>query len=200
MTAPRPCRATSAAGHPCSRPTRSDGWCWQHIPTVLPAPITDESGAAVITAKCGTTFRVDLADYEDVASHRWTLDKMGYPRRWVLLSDRKPRSISIQRHILGLAAGNPLCADHINADILDNRRSNLRAVTRAENAQNVRASRGHRGVFRHRARWRAEATVNQVTYRIGSYATELEAAEAVHHWRLQNMPGYVDRPAARRTA
>lgn len=198
----RRCPAVAASGAPCTRLGRSSGWCWQHVPVEVPAPTLDAEGAALVRTTTGVVFRVDVADYAGVARYRWTLSRSGYPRRWVLLEGRKPRSIEIQRHILGLTFGDGLIGDHINGDVLDNRRVNLRAVTAAENAQNCRALIGYRGVRydRRDKRWIAAADVNRTRHYIGRFDTEAEAAAAVHSWRLQNMPGYIDRPEARRSA
>lgn len=58
--------------------------------------------------------------------------------------------------------------DHINGDYLDNRPENLRAVTRQENARNLKApkvSKGPVGVLAINGRWRASISVaNRQTY------------------------------------
>lgn len=195
------CGTPVGSGVPCSRLARIDGRCWQHVPKQLPPPMLDEDGAALIPTASGVTFRIDVEDYASVAQFSWTISRQGYPRRWVLLSGRRPRSIEIQRHILGLDVGDPRFGDHINGDLLDNRRCNLRAVTRAMNAQNVRATHGFRDATRTPyGTWEAVANVNGRRHFIGTYATEAEAGEAAHQWRLLHMPGYVDRPEARRAS
>lgn len=191
------CAATAASGLPCTRRQTASGWCWQHEPRELPQLRLAPDGAAVLTTRCGTEFFVDVADFAHVAKYRWTLDG-GYPRRWVLLAGRKPRDIRIHRDLLGLTTGDGLIGDHIDGNPLNNRRSNLRIVTQAENAQNVRARAPYRGVCLGRSgRWEATATVSGHCYYLGSYATAEEAGEVVHQWRVRNMPGYVARPDAR---
>lgn len=196
------CDVIAGSGVPCSRLGRIDGRCWQHIPKVLPPPTLDETGAAVITTASGHAFRIDVEDYTSVAQFSWTLSPQGYPRRWVLMSGRRPRSIEIQRHLLDLGLGDPRVGDHINGDILDNRRCNLRVVDRFMNAQNSRAWKGYRGAIWNASKgnWRAVARVNGKRHYLGNYATEAEAGEAAHQWRLLHMPGYVDRPDARRAS
>lgn len=61
---------------------------------------------------------------------------------------KKVRGVTLARRVLGLGRGDPLQADHINGDRLDNRRENLRIVTFAQQMQNKKpwAASGHRNV------------------------------------------------------
>lgn len=72
--------------------------------------------------------------------------------------------------------------DHRNGNTLDDRRSNLRPASRAENARNCRAHRdslsGVRGVKRSGSRWRADIFLGGRNRYLGSYGTKAEAAEA----------------------
>lgn len=96
-------------------------------------------------------------------------------------------------HRLILDAPRGLQVDHINRDRLDNRRSNLRLVTQAQNAQNVGARRGstspHRGVsFNSRTgRWVAQVKVGGRAYYCKHFDSELEAAAAAARVREEYM-------------
>jgi hypothetical protein len=85
---------------------------------------------------------------------------------------------------------------------LDNRRCNLRIVTKAINQRNLTRHRkdnvhsGVRGVAYHprpgrRKRWQGRATVNGKRFSLGYYSTIAEAESVVVAWRLKNMPGAV---------
>jgi hypothetical protein len=78
---------------------------------------------------------VDAADAHH-AEYRWRLTD-GYAVRGY-----SPNVIRLHREVLGLIKDDGMEADHINRDTLDNRRSNLRAVTHAQNVQNVGANQG----------------------------------------------------------
>lgn len=95
--------------------------------------------------------------------------------------------------------------DHINGDGLDNRRSNLRVCSHAENRRNSKKVSGRRKLASHykgvshpsKNRWTASITVMWKTLHIGSFKTEIEAARAYdeaarnHHgvFARLNFPG-----------
>lgn len=136
---------------------------------------------------------IDAADAEDVLSCRWTLHRGGYAQRGTLRGGVS-RVHLMHRDILGLTHGDGKQADHRNRDRLDNRRSNLRVSTNAENAQNRgRASRGssrHRGVGwdRSKGKWMARAMLDGKFKFIGYFDNEEEAAKAAADWRREHMP------------
>lgn len=153
-------------------------------------PLHDRTGAAVAFA------RVDDADFEALSAHCWhrwhpPSGRRGgpYARRRVGDSD----VIFMHRQLLGLEAGDPREADHINGNGLDNRRSNLRTCTQAQNKQNVRGCRGtsrYRGVYwdpRGR-KWRAQVKVDKRLHRLGSFDDEDEAGRVAAEFRAQHMP------------
>jgi len=71
---------------------------------------------------------------------------------------------------------------HINGDTLDNRRANLRLCSNNENRLNSRSHRRNngtskvKGVSRCGSKWRARIIANTVSYSLGTYNTEVEAA------------------------
>lgn len=77
---------------------------------------------------------VDESDYEWLSQRSWSLSKRGYPTASVTFEPGVKRSTPMHRLLVDLPPG--LVTDHINRDKLDNRRSNLRVVTRKENRLN----------------------------------------------------------------
>jgi hypothetical protein len=72
--------------------------------------------------------------------------------------------------------------DHADGDRGNNKWSNLRPATRAEQMQNrvlgKRNSSGHTGVSPHQGKWRAMITVNRRRHHLGCFKTPEEAAAA----------------------
>jgi hypothetical protein len=88
---------------------------------------------------------VDEADYEEVSRKRWGMIRSGrtcYAMRSQFIPGTASGAVAIYLHrmLLGLqpGGGHAIEADHINFDGLDNRRSNLRVVTRDEQNQGRR--------------------------------------------------------------
>lgn len=72
--------------------------------------------------------------------------------------------------------------DHINGDPTDNRLCNLRVATRSQNLGNAKLyasnSTGYRGVYKSGSRYAASIQARKIVYRLGTFDTALEAAEA----------------------
>jgi hypothetical protein len=107
----------------------------------------------------------------------------------------------MHRQILGLEQGDSRLGDHINGNRLDNRRQNLRIVTKAQAAQNRKANAtglsGLRGVSFHKNRkvrpWMAEGSVNGQRYYLGYFDTAKEAGQVAKSFRDKFMQFAVDR-------
>lgn len=91
---------------------------------------------------------VDAADFAALSVYRWGMLKSGrtfyaYRQEHIKGTASGSRSFYMHREILGLpqGTGHAIEADHINHDGLDNRRLNLRTVTRNEQNQSRRAFR-----------------------------------------------------------
>lgn len=109
-----------------------------------------------ITLSQGKFAIVDDLDFEWLNQWKWTYDSHGYAYRRDYKADKK---IYMHREILRPEPG--LITDHINRNKLDNRRLNLRAVTKLQNNRNHGLSKrnksGYTGViwFKAAKAWRA---------------------------------------------
>jgi len=97
----------------------------------------------------------------------------------------KRRLILMHREILGLKPGDGKITDHINRNGLDNRRSNLRICTQAQNLTNRKIVNKHglRGVRLTTGRnlkkpWEARIKVKGEAIYLGRYETKFRAALA----------------------
>ena len=130
---------------------------------------------------------VDPADFLWLSIFNWhVVENNGYfyaCRRPSVGEFRTSRSVWMNREILNAPPG--LLVDHKNHDTLDNRRSNLRLATYAENGFNRRKikkskSSIYKGISFHKKRnvWRPCICVNGRAIYLGEFKSELEAARA----------------------
>jgi hypothetical protein len=135
---------------------------------------------------------IDEEDFVALAGFRWGLHRKGYAHSGT------PRRVYMHREIFGLVPGDGLEVDHINtAAKLDNRRSNLRVVTPAQNAQNVPLVGGssrYRGVSwnKQKGTWTAQAVVNGTKRHLGYFDDEDEAGAAARQFREVHLPFAVE--------
>ena len=129
---------------------------------------------AVIELKGGSFARVDAADLEAVRAHKWHLLKGRYARTTVV-SGGKPKTVLMHRLILCVGPGE--LVDHINGDGLDNRRSNLRIASAAENARNAapRGASGAVGVRRSGKKWLASIAPDGAEIFLGLWEEKADA-------------------------
>lgn len=131
--------------------------------------------------------RVDEADYEALNRWRWHLTSEGYAARSHRVGGRS-RTVYMHREVCCPPQG--LIVDHINRDRLDNRRANLRAVTRSQNNANSArrpSSTGYKGAYPHRSTGRYQAQISQGGRRrsLGLFDAPEEAAAAYDRAALE---------------
>lgn len=120
---------------------------------------------------------VDDDDYNIVMGHKWRSNTQGY-----IYTEIDGKCIYLHRMIMGSPDG--LAIDHINRNLRDNRKSNLRVCTIQQNCMNAKRSRnntsGHTGVsYRpQRKSWRAYIMVDRKQIGLGHYPTKEEAIKA----------------------
>jgi hypothetical protein len=121
-----------------------------------------------------------------VAKHIWHIDDLGYARC-------KNRKVSFRLHTL--IAGKPekgMVIDHINQNRLDNRKANLRIITRRENQYNSGLWRhntsGHKGVSwsEERQRWVATMGRKGLRKRFNTLEEAITARKEAEYERIHN--------------
>lgn len=135
---------------------------------------------------------IDAGDLALISGRSWHLTRQGYPR-----ANRPGGGFDyLHRFLFGLVDGDEREVDHVNRDKLDNRRANLRVLSRAQNQQNV-ASCGRSGVRgatwdSATKRWRAVVKLNGRSYQLGRFDSAEEAGARAAAFRREHMPYAVD--------
>lgn len=129
----------------------------------------------------GRVALVDDEDYELVAGYNWCASEHPGVTYALTAIQRDGKNTTIRMH--KLLTGWPR-TDHINGNGLDNRRTNLRPVSQAQNQANQRPWRGgssqYKGVYRHRhgQKWAAMIQAGGDKRHLGLFASEEDAARA----------------------
>lgn len=142
---------------------------------------------------------VDDEDYEEMSQYFWGVDTHGYARRNYRKENGKYSMTAMHRQIMEAEEGD--IVDHINRNTLDNRKSNLRFVTKGEN--NVNAPRrkdntsGYKGVSKRggqnrKKEWCAKITKDGKTYSLGYHETPEQAARAYNTKAKELYGGYAE--------
>ena len=127
---------------------------------------------------------VDSEDYADLSKHKWCSWSRGRYAGRKITENGKTRIVLMHREIMRATKGQEI--DHINGDGLDNRKENLRYVTRQQNIFNKKPqgkTSQYKGVY-YRAkedRWVAQISVNRVKKYLGIYKSEKQAAIAYNN-------------------
>lgn len=134
----------------------------------------------------GKRARVDAEDFTQLNRYEWCATYRPTRESWCVTRKGKEgnRRINILMHreICGLKHNDGKRVDHINHDLLDNRRGNLRVCSRSENHGNQRKRRNSRSVYKgiwftgHN--WVASICFQRSDHYLGSFVTEIEAAKA----------------------
>ena len=131
-----------------------------------------------ITCKYGTfTTIIDSNDYERIKDFAWNIRK-NHEKWYVYYTQNKPKKmVHLHRVINNTPDG--FITDHINRNPLDNRKSNLRTCTNAENRLNLSKFKtnksGHAGIHWQDNRWRVDIWENGKIKYLGMYKDYKEA-------------------------
>jgi hypothetical protein len=131
---------------------------------------------------------VEESDWLRIAPHTWCVFNLHTKWPYAVSGSRGCVNGRIILHRLLLDAPPELHVDHINLDTLDNRRSNLRLVTPAENHANQRpfgATSRFRGVRWHRGKWVGQVMFRGHLHYLGRFVDEEDAARAVDRALLE---------------
>lgn len=117
------------------------------------------------------TCLIDIEDYEKIKNYRWFFNKK---RNCIQANKRKNKNKrikgTIKIHKIIMDCPYNMTVDHINHDIFDNRKSNLRICTNQENSWNknetVSNTSGHKGIYDDTSRSRFQAYINKNKKRI----------------------------------
>lgn len=142
---------------------------------------------AIVSLSQGLSAIVDDDDATVITATRWHAVRMGtkekplfYAARNVTIAKNKGRLELMHRRILNAPKG--MVVDHINHNTLDNRRSNLRLCSQAENMKNMRSRAnkyGFRGITKSSpGTFLASIRTNGKARYLGNFKTAEEAARA----------------------
>jgi hypothetical protein len=140
----------------------------------------------------GKVALVDDEDYAWLTEWKWCAHWDGH--NWYAIRSRgdpgtrKTISFKMHREILNVPKG--MQTDHINGQGLDNRRSNLRICTQAQNVHNRGKLRnnvsGFKGVCWHTGGfWTAQIYLNNRRHHLGSFDDPIDAAKAYNEAALR---------------
>lgn len=154
-----------------------------------------------ITLSNGENALVDDTDFEALSQWRWNrTSRKGYPARSarITVEDIKKQT-TVYMHRQLMAPPFDMTVDHINGNVLDNQRSNLRVCTRQQNEYNkgvgVRNKSGFRGVSvsNKTGKWIVVVRVEGKTQYFGQYNSAEEAAKEydrvaiIHHGEFAHL-------------
>jgi len=128
----------------------------------------------------GKVTSIDDDDFDKVSKYKWHTRKSCvkykptyYAQSQIRLNDKQ---VKLQMHRIIMSPANDMEIDHIDADGLNNQKSNLRIVTRRENLQNrhTKKTSVFPGVYYSygRKRWRSSIRIKGVLIDLGSHLSE----------------------------
>lgn len=131
--------------------------------------------------KASVPMKVDDYDYEMLSKHRWCFDSHGYP-----MTGRKVdgKHKNYWAHKVIMECPESMTIDHIDRDVLNNQRSNLRIASKAENARNRKMHRGNTSGYKgvswkaKNKKWQAQITKDGKGKYLGLFSSPIDASNA----------------------
>ena len=139
---------------------------------------------ATLTTNSGQVILVDADDVDRLRDYTWCISGNGYA-----MSRTFGPAVILHRLVMDADPG--MYVDHINGNILDNRKQNLRVCRKQENEfnQKLRADNvsGYRGVCRDKRRGGFRAYINKDgrQYHLGRFNDPRDAAEAYNRKAIE---------------
>jgi hypothetical protein len=123
---------------------------------------------------------VDDVDYEKVSQHKWWAQQSNLSDHlWYAMTKIDTQVVSLHRFLMECPKGE---VDHKDGDGLNNRRANLREVTKTQQRMNQKRFKnnqsGFKGVRWEANKWRARIGVNNKHIHLGRFENKLDAAKA----------------------
>lgn len=143
---------------------------------------------------------VDDEDYEELIKYTWhvayryTAIGIAYAYRRTSKEEQAigyKKAIAMHRQILGVVLKPDIEIDHKNGDTLDNRKENLRIVTRSQNSMNRTKQDNTVSVYKgvsldaRRGKWKAKLNKDGREYWLGYFATQEDAARAYNNKAME---------------
>ena len=132
-----------------------------------------------VLLRCGGTICVDEEDVPIVEAHPWRLDRAGYARYTKYMGGGRANSVSkkISLHRILVSCPDDMQVDHIDGDVLNCTKGNLRICSHQQNQSN----RTTHGVWHERLRkWQVQVTHEGIRHYVGLFDTQQEADDAWH--------------------
>lgn len=129
------------------------------------------------TSNTHKKFYFDLEDYDMIKDYTWSEGKEGY------IVAKFANGCEYKLHRLIMNCSDDMIVDHINHNLSDNRKTNLRICTFSQNNMNRKLSKnntsGTTGVYQSKKtnKWIAKITINHRTIYLGSYDDLNEAIQ-----------------------